>query len=103
MLSLTKDHDAVSSQPHRADELTSVQDQADDLTSVQVPRITRQAVLDRLAGQHLALTLHKSGKDISRTEIPSLGDEWKKALMAAVEQEEGIYQQGKASKAVSPF
>ena len=58
-------------------------------------------MLDRLAGQHLALALHQAGKEISRTEIPTLGDECRKALLAAVEQEEGIYQQGKASKAVS--
>lgn len=58
-------------------------------------------MLDRLSGQHLALSLHKAGKAISSTEIPALGEDCKKALLAAVQQEEGIYQQGKASKAVT--
>lgn len=68
----------------------------------QVPRITRQAVLDRLAGQHLALALHRSGLANSGAELTTLGQGRDDAMQAAIEQEERVYQLGKASKSVCP-
>ena len=69
---------------------------------MQVPRITRQAVLDRLAGQHLALALNGAGASINTQQLLQLGDLRRAALQAAVEQEEGVYQRGRAAKSVKP-
>jgi uncharacterized protein YbbC (DUF1343 family) len=70
---------------------------------VQVPRITRQAVLDRLTGQHLAMALHKSGASICTAQLLLLEEVRGAAVQAAIEQEEGVYQRGRAAKTVTPY
>jgi len=65
-----------------------------------VPRVTRQAVLDRLAGQHLALALHGAGASICAEQLLQLGELRLAAVQAAVEQEEEVYQRGRAAKSV---
>lgn len=69
--------------------------------SLQVPRVSRQVVLERLAGQHLALALHQAGRDVTAASLAECEQQTQEALAAAVAQEEELYQRGKASKAVS--
>lgn len=67
----------------------------------QVPRVTRQSVLERLAGQHLALALHTVGQPIDEAALLALPEGRKAALEAASAQEEATYARGKLSKSVN--
>lgn len=66
-----------------------------------MPRINRQAILDRLTGQHLALAFNKKGIAPKADLIQQQTSLCKLAITSAQKQEEELFQKGKTSKAVS--
>lgn len=67
---------------------------------MQVPRIVRQQVLQKLAGQHLAAALLKSEAECTVAEVAARHDLRKAALAAATDQELLLFKSC-LSKAVS--
>lgn len=65
-----------------------------------MPRITRQAVLDRLTGHHVVLALKKEGLGLASTSLPENEGLVQQAIQQAIDHEEQLCQKGKTSKAV---
>ncbi len=69
--------------------------------AVQIPRATRQQVLQKLAGQHLAVALMDAECELVPDQVAARDDLRKVALKAAIDQELKLFKSC-MSKAVSP-
>ena len=69
--------------------------------AVQIPRATRQQVLQKLAGQHLTMALMDAACELIPDQVAARDDLRKVALQAAIDQELKLFKSC-MSKAVRP-